>query len=89
MNNLWAISIEDFLTIMDEAIILGKERGKKEGDNVEKEFFEIAKKKGMLDKMKHLGKTEKDIDLLTGDLREEGFKIINLEEEKRKKENDL
>jgi hypothetical protein len=73
---------------MEEAIILGKERGKKMGDNLEQEFFEVAEKKGMTNKIKHLGTTDKDSDLLTGDLREEGFKIINLKELERKRNND-
>jgi hypothetical protein len=89
MNNIWSISINDYLTIMEEAIILGKERGKKEGDNLEQEFFEVAKKKGLTDKIKHLGTTEMDKDLLCGNLREEGLRILDLNEIKRRKENDL
>jgi hypothetical protein len=80
MNNIWSISLDDYLTIMEEAILLGKERGKKEGDNLEIEFFEVAKKKGLLNKIKHLGTTELDKDLLCGNLREEGLKILNLGE---------
>jgi len=87
MNDIWTMTITDYLTIMEEVIVLGKERGKKTGDNLEQEFFEIAKKKGMTDKIKHLGTIDKDSDLLTGDLREEGFKIINLKEEERKRKN--
>jgi len=86
-NNLWSISIEDYLIIMEEAIVLGKERGKKEGDNLEQEFFEIAEKKGILNKIKHLGQTDKDIDLLTGDLREQGYKIFNPKEQERRNKN--
>jgi len=88
MNNLYLINPEDYLTIMEEAIKLGKERGKKEGDNIEQEFFEVAKKKGKLNNIKHLGQTEMDKDLLLGNLREEGIKIFNLDEEKRRKENE-
>ena len=84
MNNLWLLNIDDFMTIYEEAIILGKERGKKEGDNIEQEFFEIAKKKGMLDKIKHLGETNQDIDLLAGNLREKGLKILNMKEIERR-----
>lgn len=83
MNNVWMISIDDYLEIMEEAIILGKQKGKKEGDNLEEEFFIIAKKKNKIPK--HLGQTEKDSDLLCGDLREEGLKILNLKEIERKK----
>jgi len=46
--------------------------------------MEIAKKK----QMKPIGTTDKDIDQLTGDLREEGKKILNLNEIQRRKENE-
>lgn len=77
MNNLWLISVEDYLEIMEEAIILGKQRGKQEGDNLEEEFFEIAKMKNKIPK--HLGTTELDKDLILGNLREETkLKILDL-----------
>ena len=88
MNNLYLINPEDYLTIMEEAIKLGKERGKKEGDNIEQEFFEVAKKKGKLNNIKHLGQTEMDKWLITGNLRENGINILDLDEEKRRKENE-
>jgi len=88
MNNLYLINPEDYLTIMEEAIKLGKERGKKEGDNIEQEFFEIAAKLGKMEKIQHLGQTEMDKGLITGNLREEGLKILDLDEEKRRKENE-
>ena len=87
MNNLYLINPEDYLTIMEEAIILGKERGKKEGENIEQEFFEVAKKQGKLNNIKHLGQTEMDKGLITGNLRENGIKIFDLDEEKRRKQN--
>lgn len=87
MNNLWQISLDDYLEIMEEAIKLGKSKGKKEGDNLETEFFEIAKQKNKIPK--YLGSTKMDIDLLTGNLRENGLKILNLKEEERKPKNDL
>jgi len=89
MNNLYLINPEDYLTIMEEAIKLGKERGKKEGDNIEQEFFEVAQKLGKLNNIKHLGQTEMEKDLLIGNLREEKIKIFDLDEEKRRKENEL
>jgi len=88
MNNLFTMSISDYIEIMEEAIILGKERGKKEGDDLTQEFFEIAAKKNKLEKIKHLGQTEKDIDLLSGDLRENGLKVFNIKEIERKKNNE-
>ena len=79
------MSIDDLLPIYEEAIKLGKARGKKEGEDLSVEFFEILKKQNKEDKIKHLGQTDKDIDLLTGDMREEGYKILNLTEEERRK----
>jgi predicted ATP-grasp superfamily ATP-dependent carboligase len=89
MNNLFSMNISDYIEIMEEAIILGKERGKKEGDDLTQEFFEIAAKKNKLEKIKHLGQTEMDKGLIVGNLREEGLKILDLDEEKRRKENGL
>jgi hypothetical protein len=82
MNNIWSISLEDYIEIMEEAIKLGREHGKKEGDNLEEEFFEIAKKKNKMPK--HLGATNMDKDLLLGNLREETkLKILDLTQEKK------
>jgi hypothetical protein len=89
MYNLWAINLDDYITILEYAIKLGKERGKVEGDNLETEFFEIAKKKGLTEQIKHLGVTDKDKDLLVGELREEGFKVLNPDEEERRRKNDF
>jgi predicted ATP-grasp superfamily ATP-dependent carboligase len=89
MNNLFSMNISDYIEIMEEAIILGKERGKKEGDDLTQEFFEIAAKKNKLEKIKYLGQTEMDKGLIVGNLREEGLKILDLDEEKRRKENGL
>jgi hypothetical protein len=78
------MDIKTYIEIMEEAIKRGKERGKKEGDNLEDIFFEVAKEKGMLDKIQHLGVTDKDIDLIAGNLREEGLKILNMKEIERR-----
>ena len=78
----WQLNIGTVLEIYDLAI----KRGKKPGDSVEEEFFEILKQKR--DKFKLLGKTDKDIDLLTGDLREAGLKILNMKEIDRREKND-
>jgi len=88
MNDIWTISIDDYLEIMKDAVDLGLSRGKKEGDNLEVEFFEVARRKGILDKINHVGKTDKDLDMLTGDLREEGIKILNLNEQQRKNKHE-
>jgi hypothetical protein len=81
MNNIWLISIDDYITIMEEAIILGKERGKKEGDNPDKEFFEIAEKKGMLNKVKKLGATELNKEELKEQYKMKGLNILDLTKE--------
>jgi len=88
MNNLFMLDIDTYIEIMEEAIKLGKERGKKEGENIEQEFFEIAAKLGKMEKIQHLGQTEMDKGLITGNLREEGLKILDLDEEKRRKEDE-
>jgi len=79
MNNLWQITIEQYLEIIE----LAKQHGKKEGDSMQEEFNEIMKKY----KIKSLGTTNKDIDDLTGDLRENGIKVLNLKEIERRKKN--
>jgi len=86
MNNIWSISIDDYITIMEEAIILGKERGKKEGDNLEQEFFEIAKKKEMLDKIKKLGATELNKEELKEQYKMKGLDVLDLTKEEPKGE---
>ena len=83
MNDIWTTSVGDFLEIYEEAIKLGKERGKKEGDNLEQEFFEIVNKKKKTPK--HIGQTEMDKDLLVGNLRENGHKILDIDELNRRK----
>ncbi len=87
MNNIYLINPEDYIEIMGEAIILGKERGKKEGDNLEQEFFEVAEKRGKLNNIKHLGQTEMDKDLWLGNMRDKGIKIYNPDDENRRKDN--
>jgi hypothetical protein len=82
------LDIDTYIEIMEEAIKLGKERGKKEGDNIEQEFFEIAAKLGKMEKIQHLGQTEKDIDLLSGNLRENGLKVFNIKEIERRNNNE-
>jgi len=91
MNYIYSISAEDLLKIYPEAIELAKQHGKKEGEDFGAEFFEIAKKYNI--NIGGIGKTEQDASLLTGNLREEGKKVLNLNEEieknRRKQENDF
>jgi hypothetical protein len=86
MSYAYSISAEDLLKIYPEAVVLAKEHGKKEGDDFGEEMFIIAKKYGI--NIDPIGCTEKDASLLTGDLREEGKKVINLNEEMARRKND-
>jgi len=79
MNYIYSINSEDLLKIYSEAVELAKQHGKKTGEDFGEELFEIAKKYNIT--IIPLGSTEKDGSMLTGDLREEGKKILNLNEE--------
>jgi protein-tyrosine-phosphatase len=81
MNNIWTISIDDYIQIMEEAIVLGNSRGKKEGESIEQEFFEIANKRGI--KIQKLGATELNKEELKEQYKLAGKKILDL----TKKEN--
>ena len=78
MNDMWLITAE----IYEEIINLALSHGKKAGDSMQEEFEEIRKKHS---EIQHLGTTDKDIDMLTGELRDRGQKILNLNEEERKR----
>jgi len=75
----WSIDPEALLEIIE----LAKQHGKKEGDNMQAEFEEILKKKP--NKIKLLGATDQDIDMITGNLREQGKRILNINEIDRRK----
>jgi hypothetical protein len=85
MNHIWQLDISTYIEIMESAILLGKEKGKVVGDNLEQEFFECAKQKELIDKIKYLGESEMDRDLIIGNLRENGVKVFDPKEEERKK----
>ena len=78
-NLIWLTDINTMMKVYE----LAKKRGKKEGDNFQPEFFEVMEK--TKSKIKLIGITDKDVDLLTGELREEGKKILNLKEIDRRK----
>jgi len=80
MNDMWLITAE----IYEEIINLALSHGKKAGDSMQEEFEEIRKKHS---EIQHLGSTEKDIDMITGEMRDRGQKILNLNEEERKRKN--
>ena len=77
---MWLITAE----IYQEIIELALSHGKIEGDSMQEEFDEVRKKHSEL---RHLGTTDKDIDMLTGELRDKDKKVINLNEEERKRKN--
>ena len=79
MKQMWKLDIDTALEIFE----LAKSHGKKAGDNCQVEFDEIKKK--YPEKFKDLGITNQDVDLLTGNLREKGLKILNLKEIERRK----
>jgi hypothetical protein len=63
---------------------LALSRGKKPGEDIQKEFEEVLKNKP--DRFTFLGNIgeDMDIDLLVGNLRERGLKILNLKEIERR-----
>jgi len=80
MNDMWLITAG----IYQEIIELALTHGKKEGESMQEEFEEIRKKHS---EIQHLGTTDKDIDMLTGEMRDRGQKILNLNEEERRRKN--
>jgi len=81
-NDVWLMTPEIYMEIYE----LAMKHGKKAGDSMTEEFKEILeKRKG---EIKHLGTSDKDVDLVAGNLREEGLKILNLKELERRKKND-
>ena len=81
-NQAWHMDLGTYIEICELAL----KHGKKPGESMQEEFIEVLKKKQ--DKIKLIGETDKDVDLLTGNLRESGLKILNLKEIERKKENE-
>lgn len=65
---------------------LGFKNNKKPGEGLAEEALEVSKRHP--DWITIIGKTEMDADMLAGNLREEGKKVLNLNELKRQKEGD-
>ena len=84
MKNAFILDADVLLQCWDDAIQLAKERGKSEGEDFGEELFAVARRKGLIDKIKCLGQCE-DSDMLCGELRDKGIKVISLTEEQRKK----
>lgn len=78
LYNLFSMDIDTYLKVYELAL----EHGKKPGDSMSEEFEAIAKLNK--EKITYLGTTNKDKDLLVGDLREDGLKVLNIDEIKPK-----
>ena len=78
MYNLHSLTLDQYF----EIITLAKTSGKVAGDSMQEEFDIIIKKYSV----PLLGVTDKDVDLVTGELRNSGLKILNLNELERQNE---
>jgi len=73
MNNLYMLDVETYLEIYE----LAMKHGKTAGQNMQDEMNEIMAQKQ--DKIKLIGQTNQDKELLKGNLRENGiYKILDL-----------
>lgn len=68
-----------------EIVELAKQNGKKPGESMQEEFEIILKKRP--EAFQLLGVSDKDVDMMTGDLREKGMKILNISEVDRIADN--
>lgn len=76
---MYMLDVDTMLKVYE----LAKAHGKISDECIQSEFEEI--KKLYPEKFKFIGITDQDIDMLSGNLRENGFKIKNLKEEERRK----
>jgi hypothetical protein len=84
MNGAFMINPGCFNKAIVLAMQLAYKNGKSAGDGMAEELNEVARRHP--EWVEFLGNTEADADKITGDLREEGMKVLNIEEEKRKKD---
>jgi len=78
MNNIRIVDLGMYLEVVELALL----HGKQEGEDMTAELEEIAKK--YPDKVKFLGESNLDVDMITGNLRENGYKILNMKEIERR-----
>ena len=78
----WLITLDDYIKIRELAI----KNGKKPGESMQEEFKQYIKERP--ERIKLIGISNKDIDMLTGDLREKGKKILNMKELERRKKKE-
>lgn len=81
----YSISAVDLIKIYPEALDLAKKNGKQPGEDFGTELFEVAKKYNI--KIDGLGETPQDGAMMTGNAREDGLKVLNLNEEMEKRKN--
>ena len=79
-KNMFLINDIDFLLKVYD---LAREHGKKPGESIQEEFEELLKQNP--EAVTLMGTTEEDIDMLSGNLREQGIKVTNLSEIDRAK----
>lgn len=75
MKYLWEITLDDFLKVCEMA----QANGKKAGDNMEQEFLEYAKLKGI----KHSGATELNKQELIDELKFKGKNVLDVNIDKK------
>jgi hypothetical protein len=74
MNNLFSISLNDYFEVVNKA----KANGKKPGDSMTEEFYQVMKERGI----KPLGATELTFDELLKEQASHRKKVIGLEHDK-------
>ena len=78
MNNMHIFDLGMYLEVVELALL----HGKKEGDDMTAELEEVSRK--YTDKIKFIGTTDMDADMLAGNMRENGYKILNMKEIERR-----
>lgn len=86
MNGAFMITPSYFGKVMALAVQLGYANGKKEGDGMAEELQEVARRHP--EWVTFLGNTKADAAMMTGNLREKGVKVLNLNEEAKRKKNE-
>ena len=74
----------DIAEVYEDAIAIGKAEGRKPGDDIGDIVFRLLTERKKT--VKVLGYTDKDLDVLAGDLREKGHKVLNMREVERQTE---
>lgn len=81
MNTIWLVKNWKTLILLYQ---IGFRNGLKSGESpTDKEYYEVYKRHP--DWLEPLGQTNIDLDMLTGELRERGLKVLNTRELERRK----